>query len=77
MATDTDSATKASLALESAHTVAIYRRARRVVIEFDGGVSATWRGISTVDMNNSARICMAAGYKLMPGYGCGERWVRQ
>lgn len=71
-----ESATKPRLDLESAHSVTIYRRMRRVVVEYPDGVRASWTFPTVDHLNRAAILCAPAGLQLGRMYGCAERWVR-
>lgn len=72
-----ESVTKPRLDLESAHSVTIYRRMRRVVVEYPDGVRASWHFPQLRQLNDSALHCAAAGLQLDDLRGCQERWTRK
>ena len=72
-----ESVTKSRLDLESAHSVTIYRRSRRVVVEYPDGVRASWSFPCPRQLNDAALHCAAAGLHLGKLDGCIERWVRK
>jgi hypothetical protein len=71
---DTEFVPKPRVGVEQASSVAIYYRLQRVVLEWQDGVTCTWRNLPPEELVMTGRICSAAGYRLRAGSGCGDRW---
>ena len=62
--------------VEDAIQVSIWRRLKRVVLEYPNGIIARWTIPSCEDINSIADQCAADGMKPAGTRGCLERWTR-